>query len=883
MTAPSGGAPRRGIPRVPSWALPRTATHRLLHPDAALLVVHGPAGAGKTLLLAQWCRDGVPADRAVLWLDVTSAPSADGLWARVVLALEDSGLLPDATDRARAEVARGGRPAAAAVLDVLDRLSTPVVVVLDGYEAVSSPETDAGLLRVLGRTDRLQVAVATRRTPGRLVAGGALGLDVGVLQPADLRLSTGEVAEVLSGAGAPAGPEIVERVREATDGIAVAVRAVALAAARGVVDLVPAARAELVDVAARGVVLGLGIRGGDRDAALVAARRTAVAEQLTPELAAALTGGPADGLLTRLEEDGLGTWQDRTDGSGADFALTPVVRAALRADLDRTAPEEVAGLLRTVVAWGLGAQRFYPALHAAAATGDLDLVTATVLRIWGSGQVRDAGETIRVLETLPRAAVARRPQLALLLALLHNTRAEHRVRALEWFAVAAAAAVAHLPRATTPERAVLRAGESVAMRLLGRGGRSRAAALAALDHLAAVPPGADATVDALRGLLHRQLGVSLMQAGDVERGLGVTEGALAFERADSLAAFSAHSLTAGFLAVQGDLAATRPVVAAAAALEPPPTPATAYRRSTLDLARVHLAVEDGDLDHAAQLLAALGDELRTNEFWPAFAEAQATADLLAGRAVAGEEALAHASRRGRRAPATATWRGRLVAARALLALAGGQAERGLALVEPVPVSQPAARVARGRLLLSLGRHDEARALLAAPDLPDEGPRLRATRRFLLAAASTAAPVAGGPDVDARSDVIARSDVATRAVREAAAILAAGGSRTGWALVSPAERAALADLVAHDGDLARLLGDLAAVPAAVADDRTRVGLSERELVVLRHVADGVGVAEVAARLHVSPNTVKTQVRSTYRKLGVRRRADAVARARELGLL
>jgi LuxR family maltose regulon positive regulatory protein len=224
-----------------------------------------------------------------------------------------------------------------------------------------------------------------------------------------------------------------------------------------------------------------------------------------------------------------------------------------------------------------------------------------------------------------------------------------------------------------------------------------------------------------------------------------------------------------------------------------------------------------------------------------------------------------------------------VAARALLALAGGQAERGLALVEPVPVSQPAARVARGRLLLSLGRHDEARALLAAPDLPDEGPRLRATRRFLLAAASTAAPVAGGPDVDARSDVIARSDVATRAVREAAAILAAGGSRTGWALVSPAERAALADLVAHDGDLARLLGDLAAVPAAVADDRTRVGLSERELVVLRHVADGVGVAEVAARLHVSPNTVKTQVRSTYRKLGVRRRADAVARARELGLL
>jgi LuxR family maltose regulon positive regulatory protein len=878
MTSRPDGTPRRGIPRVPTWALRRSGVHRLLDPDAALLVVHGPAGSGKTLLLAQWAHGSVPADRALVWLDVAAAPSGDGLWARVVLAVEESGLLTRSADRARADVARGGTPATDAVVDVLHRLTTPLVLVLDGYEAVSSPDTDADLLRVLGRTDRLQVAVATRRAPTGLVAGAALGLDVGAVRPADLRLSPREVADVLAGAGAPAGPDVTGRVREATDGIAVAVRAVALAAARGVVDLVAAARDELVDVAARGVVLGLGVRGGGRDADLVAARRIAVAEQLTPELAAALTGEPADDLLARLERDGLGAWQERTDGSGADFALTPVVRAALRADLDRTAPEEVPGLLRTVVAWGLGAQRFYPALHAAAATGDLDLVTATVLRIWGSGQVRDAGETIRVLETLPRAAVARRPQLALLLALLHNTRAEHRVRALEWFALAAAAAAYHLPRATTAERAVLRAGESVAMRLLGRGGRSRSAALAALDHLAALPPGDDATVDVLRGLLHRQLGVSLIQAGDVEHGLAVTEAALAHERADSLAAFSAHSLAAGFLAAQGDLEAARRVVAAAAALEPPRGPATAYRRSTLDLARVHLAVEDGDLDRAVELLAALADELRTNEFWPAFAEVQATVDLLAGRPVAGEEVLVHASRRGRRAPATAAWRGRLVAARALLALSGGQAERGLALVDPVPVAQPAARVARGRLLLSVGRRDEARALLAAPDLPDEGPRLRATRRFLLAAASTTAPVAAGSDSGS-----ARSDVAVRALREAAAVVDRGGSRTGWALVTAAERAALTDLAAPDRDLARLLAELAAVPAAVPDGGTGAGLSERELVVLRHVADGAGLAEVAGRLHVSHNTVKTQVRSTYRKLGVRRRADAVARARELGLL
>jgi LuxR family maltose regulon positive regulatory protein len=884
---------------VPSWFVPRDAATARLDPDASLLVVHGPAGSGKSLLLARWVRDALPADRAVLWLDATAAPSGDDLWARALTALADAGLLAgSATDRARVDAARGGRGAGAAVVDVLHGLTAPVLVVVDGYEAVASASTDAELVRVLGRVDRLHVAVTTRRAAARLVAAGGLGLDVAEVGPADLRLGTTEVAAVLTRAGlVDAGPTDADppgtaaaRVADATAGLAVAVRAVALAASRGAVDLPTARHEELVDVAAQGVVLGLGTVTHD-DVYLVAARRLSVAERLTPELAGALTGGPADELLARLEADGLGTWHD----APAELTLTPVIRAALRADLDRSAPGEVPGLLRTVVAWGLEAQRYYPALHAAAETGDLDLVTATVVRVWGSGQARDAGETIRVLEQLPRGAVARRPQLALLLALLHNTRAEHRVRALEWFALAAAAAVYHLPRATPPERALLRAGESVAMRLLGRGGRARTAALAALDHLAAAPPGTDPTVDALRGLLHRQLGVSLVAAGDVEHGIQVVESSLAHAPSGSLAAFSAHSLVAGFLAVQGDLGAARPVVEAAAALEPPRRPETAYRRSTLDLARVHLAVEAGDLDAAVELLDDLADELRTNEFWPAFAEVQATVDRLRGRAVPGEEALTQALRRGRRAPATAAWRGRLVASRALLALAGGQAERGLALLDPVPAAHPAARVARGRLLLSTGRHDDARALLAAPDLPDEGPGLRATRRFVLAAASvTAGTTAGttaGADADAApdhpqphgGDRERRAAVALRALHEAAAVLAGGGSRTGWSLVSATERAALTDLVADDPELAALLADLAGVPTTVPDARAGVGLSERELVVLRALADGTELAEVAARLHVSHNTVKTQVRSAYRKLGVRTRADALSRARDRGLL
>jgi len=61
------------------------------------------------------------------------------------------------------------------------------------------------------------------------------------------------------------------------------------------------------------------------------------------------------------------------------------------------------------------------------------------------------------------------------------------------------------------------------------------------------------------------------------------------------------------------------------------------------------------------------------------------------------------------------------------------------------------------------------------------------------------------------------------------------------------------------------------------------LSERELEVLRLLAEGLRYAEIAERLVVSLNTVRFHVKEIYSKLGVNRQAQAVARARELGML
>jgi LuxR family transcriptional regulator, transcriptional regulator of spore coat protein len=60
------------------------------------------------------------------------------------------------------------------------------------------------------------------------------------------------------------------------------------------------------------------------------------------------------------------------------------------------------------------------------------------------------------------------------------------------------------------------------------------------------------------------------------------------------------------------------------------------------------------------------------------------------------------------------------------------------------------------------------------------------------------------------------------------------------------------------------------------------LTRRERVVLGELSEDVTLEEIAARLFVTRNTVKSQVRSVYRKIGVSTRAEAVAWARKHGL-
>jgi DNA-binding CsgD family transcriptional regulator len=63
----------------------------------------------------------------------------------------------------------------------------------------------------------------------------------------------------------------------------------------------------------------------------------------------------------------------------------------------------------------------------------------------------------------------------------------------------------------------------------------------------------------------------------------------------------------------------------------------------------------------------------------------------------------------------------------------------------------------------------------------------------------------------------------------------------------------------------------------------LGITPRELEILSLIAEGLSNREIASRLFVSENTVKTHCSRAFDKLGARRRTQAVQLGKQLGIL
>ncbi len=116
-----------------------------------------------------------------------------------------------------------------------------------------------------------------------------------------------------------------------------------------------------------------------------------------------------------------------------------------------------------------------------------------------------------------------------------------------------------------------------------------------------------------------------------------------------------------------------------------------------------------------------------------------------------------------------------------------------------------------------------------------------------------------------------------------------GHRRVYLIVGHAAREMLTALAA-DAETAEAARDLAAqlqprqiIPVLPSPSPRITPLTDRELTVLRLLAERLTNPEIADRLDVSPNTVRNQTAAIFRKLNVSRRQEAVAMAREIGFI
>jgi DNA-binding CsgD family transcriptional regulator len=269
-------------------------------------------------------------------------------------------------------------------------------------------------------------------------------------------------------------------------------------------------------------------------------------------------------------------------------------------------------------------------------------------------------------------------------------------------------------------------------------------------------------------------------------------------------------------------------------------------------------------DRGTTMPATTADEVAADE-WGSDSSVAATVEATA-RLHAGDLPRAmHTARAALQAPTgwLGPWvRDQLEAIR--LTVAGGRSDRPQAAVLFAVISDAAAaRIAMARC--ELRRGDAHRALATATDLLR---RNELTTRNRVEALLVIADAAGRSGLGRESE---------RALRDAADVCSRHGLTTPWYFASPEVVETAAALLGTRAD------DLLPAGPVLSSETVLPVLTPRELVVLGTRARSRSLQEVAVRLTVSQNTVKTQLHSAYRKLGVSNATQAVARAIDLGLI
>ena len=862
---------RFAVPSLPATFLRRERLTRHLDRGlrTPLTMVNGSAGAGKTLLVADWVarRDGLP----VAWLTTDAAGDGAGMfWAYLLRALRGAGVpLPaDIGFPADANRVSPALPARlAAELSVRER---PVVVVLDEFDRVTSPEIAEQLGFVLHHAGPgLRLVLVTRTEPLLPLHRHRAAGELTEIRGAELAFTPHEAAELMELHGLSLPPAAVRTLVERTRGWAAGLRLSALAAGQSpdpeaylkefeadrstIADFLLAEVLKRQDAATQELLL-----------------RVSVLDRFSAGLADALTGrDDAGAILDRLSR---GNAFVEHLGHGL-YRLHPLFGEILRAHLRMRRPGRETELHRRAAEWLRRSGSLAEALGHGAAADDWEFTAGTLIDDLAIGQFftgprsdavaglfsrmgRDttgpAPELVRAAERLARREVDG--------GLAHLRRARHELAEYDGTADAAAARLSC---------ALL---EALAARLAGAPDRAEDAARTAERLRDAVPAELLERHPELTALLLDHLGSARLWAGRFEEArdalTAVAESApgaaTALPREDSLGRLALIDHLTGWpgraerraheaLVETERFGLSRP---SGSGVERLVLAAVAVERDELGQAQALL-------DTAAESHPAMRDPVREA------GHALTTARLHLARGDPG--AALKAVRPEVTADADSPWvRGQTALVAAAAHLAEGHPEAAAGLLGEVPDEEPACAVGAARVELAAGRAEAAVRLLdrVRPEAR-AGPAVTVRAALVRAQAADAA----GDGAAARG-FVARALTEARRERLRRPFLEAGPWIRPYLCATSLHRLTTGWLAPGSGPPRRRPEP----PPPVVEE-----LSGRERDVLRRLARAMSTEEIAADLYVSVNTVKTHLKSVYRKLSVNRRNEAVRRARELDLL
>jgi LuxR family transcriptional regulator, maltose regulon positive regulatory protein len=826
-----------------------------------LTLISAPAGSGKTSLLASWL---AAEPRRVAWLAPRRRLGEASFWAEWLTAVQL--IAPRRSRLARITPPRAGTPPGF-VLQLLNgfaELDEPIVVVIDDFHTVKSVEistTFDELLRAAPAS--LRLVLSTRHDPmlplHLLRASGELT----ELRARDLAFTAVEARELLEGLGVTFDPHAFTALLARTEGWAAGVRLFVLSQ-RVSLDERPTSEYLLEEVLKRQ-------SDETRDFLLA----TAVAERFTPDLADAMTGRTDSAQVAeRLVAENL--FIDRLDTQPPSYRYHNLFAELLRAELRHTGRERIPELHARAARWHFRHGAPMEAVQHALAAGDLELLTMCL----GDGWFELIGRTDTafrsdVLARISEVDVDSSAQLSGVLASVDFISGQTRSGSRRL-----ARAMKLRPETVPPSlQAVLTFADL--LRCTNRGSFRRTARLALrLLELAEDGPFSSQAAETMRAIALGHLGLAEVA---LDR-LALAEGHLT----EALEASRIADVPYAELASLGGLAWLELIRGRLRR-------SARIARGAVDLAQARGWDRSA---HAALSLSALAlIELEWDDLDAAEGHARELAQLvrrsddLAGRACSAaiEGTLCLAGRGGveqalERLRAVNGDLGALesprldryvVGVEARLLAATAENAGAFALADAAVgshASSPALHAVQARLALAAGDAEGALAALAAP--ADAAYPVVAVERAVLRALALRAL---GDEHAALAELEA---ALTRAEPE--------GIRRPFLSAGRGVRDLLAEhlrrAVSHRWFAAELVRRLEGGrservrPAELLDP-----LSAREGEVLRFLPTMMSNADIASELFVSVNTVKTHVKSIYRKLEVTRRQDAVRRARQLQIL